>query len=398
MNSLKHFFVALFCAGLLAACGQDVPVEVPDSTEPEPESITTSSRPSHCPQKDQSWTHLFYVVADDGGTAFDTSSVRYLNTMPTLPTNVQMLVLIDRCATPVTSISSTNGPIKESCAQLYRILGDGRLELLDMAPHKLDWLDDSSGDVSMGNPSTLAGFLEFGMSYTDTTNYSLIVAGHGDGDSVGYDSTNDSALNPVELGVALDRALTAMNDECHPKMDLVVMAACAMATAGTYTSLAPHAEYLIASQENIYGYDFHWMGTAGPEGDVGPIHIEDISLALASARVEGEEGMGQQVTWRLNEDDGVALLELVREIGKGLADAGLEHEHLEDESFNQRGYDLRLVTERLSNAELLDSLDSLIERMVMSKTELSTGNRDRIDACGVSSTSSGLSLGGSSLF
>ena len=354
--------------------------------------------PSHCGEKDASWTHLYYVVADDGGTSFDTSSVRYLNSMPSLPTNVQVLVLIDRCNSPVTSITTTAGTVKDTCAQLYRVLGDGRIELLDRSPHKMDWRDASSGDVSMCDPATLAGFVEFGMKYTNSTNYSLIVAGHGDGDSVGYDSTNDSALNPIELGAALDQALRGVNDVCHPKLDLVVMAACAMATAGTYVALAPYADHLIASQENIYGYDFHWMGTSGPEVDAGLISVEAITRALEAARVEGGDGVGQQVTWRLDAAAAEELQTLVRELSSELGQLGLDQDDLEDERFNQRGYDLRSVAERIEQPAFSEALEALLQKVVLSKTELSSSNVERLEGCGMSGTSSGLSLGGTSIF
>ena len=92
------------------------------------------------------------------------------------------------------------------------------------------------------------------------------------------------------------------------------------------------------------------------------------------------------------------ILELVRELGSVLGDLGLDQGDLEDERFNQRGYDLRLVSERVERPELIQALDALLDRVVLSKTELSSGNIERLQGCGMSGTSSGLSLGGTSIF
>ena len=117
------------------------------------------------------------------------------------------------------------------------------------------------------------------MEQIDTTNYGLILSGHGNGDQVGFDSTNDSSLNHQELGFALEKAMDT-GDICRSKLDMVVMAACAMATAGVYSSLTPYVDWLIASQENIYGYDLNWMHKLGTESSNGSISKQEISTAL----------------------------------------------------------------------------------------------------------------------
>ena len=358
----------------------------------------SQSSDDSCPEKDQSWTFLFYIVADDGSQGFDGSTVRDLNTMPSLPENVEALILLDRCSVPLWPVSTTTGPLLDSCAQLYRIQRDGGAELLDTAPHKLNWLQGVEGDLNMGSADTLSRFILFGMEYSDTTNYGLIISGHGNGDQVGFDSTNDSSLNHPEVAFAFNKALTTLAQPCQPKLDMVVMAACAMATAGMYTSLSPHVDWLIASQENIYGYDLAWMHELGAHHPEGNISKSEISEALKNARIDGETGTGQQVTLMLSEDMAQTLETLVTQVGAALIEDDFPRSDLEDASFNPRTYDLRLVTEKIQDAQVLEQVDALLEQAIFEQTELSEGMRDALQAHGISVTTSDLGLPGSLLF
>ena len=250
----------------------------------------------------------------------------------------------------------------------------------------------------MGSAATLTSFIEYGMKEIETTNYGLILSGHGNGDQVGFDSTNDTSLNHQELGYALEQALGRVDEVCNPKLDLVVLAACAMATAGIYSSLTPHAHWLIASQENIYGYDFTWMHDLGGADAKGTIALDEVSQALSDARINGETGTGQQVTWALSQEKSETLQRITSEVGAMLISENVTKRELEDASFNPRTYDLRLVTEKVQSDALLIELDALLEQAVYEQTELSESLRDSIQGYGISVTTSDLGLPGSLLF
>ena len=395
MQTLRNLVRTIFIGVALCACGNQTDSNSQQVLTQQDDSEASNN---NCPEKDKSWTFLFYIVADDGSQSFDTSTARYLNTIPALPDNVEALVLLDRCSAPYWPIATTTGQVLDSCAQLYKIQRDGSPELLDKEPYKLSWLQGFEGDLNMGSADTLSHFILFGMGHTTTTNYGLILAGHGNGNQVGFDATNDSSLNHAELGFAFDKALTALARPCQPKLDIVVMAACAMATAGMYTSLAPYAQWLIASQENIYGYNLSWMhelGTSDPEGYISKTAV---SQALMNARIDGETGSGQQVTMVLTQEVAQTLDTLVTQVGAVLIEEDIARSTLEDASFNPRTYDFRLIAEKIQDEALLGKVDSVLDQAVFDQTELSEGMRDSLKACGISVTTSDLGLPGSLLF
>ncbi|MBT6435520.1 MAG: hypothetical protein HOK28_20665 [Deltaproteobacteria bacterium] len=391
MQPLGNKFITIFICALLCGCAE-LGSNSQESLN-DPSGLATS-----CPQKDRSWTFLFYIVADDGGSSFDASTTRYLNTMPPLPNNVEALVLVDRCSAPLWPISTTTGPVLDSCAQLYQIQRDGSPQLLDTAPYKLSWLQGFEGDLNMGSYETLSQFVLFGLKHTSTTNYGLMIAGHGDGDQVGFDSTNDSSLNHAELEFAFEKALTTLANPCLPKLDLVIMAACAMATTGMYTALAPYARWLIASQENIYGYNLSWMENLGSKEPSGYISKAEVAQALKNGRVEGENGLGQQVTMMLSEEVAQELAALARETGAVLMETDVPRSALEDASFNPKTYDFRLIAEKIQDDVLLSQVDDLMEQTIYEQTELSEGMNGSIEAHGISVTTSDLGLPGSLVF
>ena len=394
MGRILFYILLCILTGMLTSCATSASSteEVSDRTED-----SSSDPTAHCPEKDKSWGFLFYIVADDGSQSFDTSTARYINTMPTLPENVEALVLLDRCASAYWPISTTDGRVLDTCAQLYRIQKDGTPKLLDMSPYKLSWLDDSSGDVNMGSATTLTNFIQFGMEQIDTTNYGLILSGHGNGDQVGFDSTNDTSLNHQELGFALEKAMD-IGDVCRAKLDVVVMAACAMATAGVYSSLTPYVDWLIASQENIYGYDLTWMHALGSQSPEGKISKAEVSEALIQARVTGDTGTGQQVTLNLSDENSETLQILVAEVGAILNQSQTDRNDLEDTAFNPRTYDLRLVTEKTEDSALVEQVDELLQKTIVHQTQLSDGMLETIKAHGISVTTSDLGLAGSLIF
>ena len=183
---------------------------------------------------------LFHIVADDGSQKALIPVPRDTST-PTGSENVEALMLLDRCYKCLLAHLYQRGSRAGHMCSTLPHSKDGTQSPVDMSPYKLSWLDDSSGDVNMGSATTLTSFIQFGMEQIETTNYGLILSGHGNGDQVGFDSTNDSSLNHQELGFALEKAMDT-GDVCRSKLDVVVMAACAMATAGVYSSLAYYVD------------------------------------------------------------------------------------------------------------------------------------------------------------
>ena len=124
------------------------------------------------------------------------------------------------------------------------------------------------GLLNMGDPGTLAGFINFSMRNFPAYRYGLIFWDHAGGSIAGYghDEKFDSALTLLEMNYAFERS-----DISHTKLEFMGFDACLMATVEMAVIAAPYANYLIASQdlEPGDGWDYTFLGALGrnPEMD-----------------------------------------------------------------------------------------------------------------------------------
>lgn len=115
---------------------------------------------------------------------------------------------------------------------------------------------------SMGDPDTLAALLDFGYAQSPAGRHALILWDHGAGPNFGlcfdelFPSENSmDGLTLQELSTALQSSPAARN-----KLAWIGFDACLMSTLETACTVAPYAEYMIASQETEpssgWNYDF----------------------------------------------------------------------------------------------------------------------------------------------
>lgn len=152
-------------------------------------------------------------------------------------------------------------------------------------------------DIGIGVPETLERFIRYGKEEYPAERYGLIFWNHGAGsvNGFGYDElhTDDPSLSIKEIQDGLRTSYS-----CDPqKFDFIGFDACLMATLETAHSLAPYAEYMIASQELEPGggWDYRQViSTLDPDSD---ISAEDAYRTIAESFISNyAENVGEQVT------------------------------------------------------------------------------------------------------
>lgn len=102
--------------------------------------------------------------------------------------------------------------------------------------------------VDMTSSDTLSDFVSWSMEYFPADNYTIVFWSHGCGfpSSFGADDYYpDGVLTIPEIAVAFDNA--------GANFDLVVFSACIMNTVEAAYALSPYSDYMIASEENMWG-------------------------------------------------------------------------------------------------------------------------------------------------
>lgn len=106
----------------------------------------------------------------------------------------------------------------------------------------------SSEGKSIGNPSTLTEFVDYGMREFPAERYGLIFWNHGAGSvtGFGYDELypDNTSLSLVEIHSGLQNARGGAR-----RFAFIGFDACLMATLETASAIAPFADYMVASQE-----------------------------------------------------------------------------------------------------------------------------------------------------
>lgn len=146
------------------------------------------------------------------------------------------------------------------------------------------------GLVDMGNPGTLASFIEFSTQNFPADQYGLILWDHGGGSIVGFGSDekfNKSSLTLTDMDAAFKYAGLDTN-----KLEFLGFDSCLMATVEMAVIASNYAHYLIASQdtEPADGWDYHILGIFNENPH---INGEAFGIAVVDSFMdfyEGEEG------------------------------------------------------------------------------------------------------------
>ena len=121
------------------------------------------------------------------------------------------------------------------------------------------YLADSQPLASMGDPSTLTAFLQWGLSNFPSDHTGLVLWDHGGGSITGvcFDELNDDrSLSLTDI----ETSLRTVSSLIPNGFDMIGFDACLMGTVETAAILAPFARYLVASEEVVPGSGWNYAG------------------------------------------------------------------------------------------------------------------------------------------
>jgi hypothetical protein len=249
-----------FGAGLLAAAGLTACVGTPGGI-----------------QAPDSWTVLTFEIADTNLEPFMMDDVEEMGQVGSQP-GFNLISFIDRAEgytdTSVLGIPDWTG------AKLLEIEKGGATELYDY------------GDVNTGDPIVLQRFISESIKAYPAAHYSLIISDHGASwPGVGGDESADhDSLTLSELDQAIGQGLA---DAGVDKLDLLGFDACLMATFEVASTMAAHADRLVASQELEpgHGWDYTALEAAyrGASADeLGSAIIEGFNKQAIASETQNE--------------------------------------------------------------------------------------------------------------
>ncbi|MDX1691875.1 MAG: clostripain-related cysteine peptidase [Acidimicrobiia bacterium] len=260
------------------------------------------------------WTFLVYLIGD---TDLEPFAVQDLLEMAsaTGDADVNIVALVDR------------HPEYTDAGVLN--LGDWEdTKLLEV--HEGELIEVSGGtELNLGSPDALAGFLEAGIGAYPADHYALVFWNHGAGwPGMGPDETDGlDILDLADISQGLETGLAAAGVD---SIDLIGFDACLMATYEVASVVAPHADYMLASQELEpgHGWNYESLGIFATDDDVTSDELGRAIIDGFAAQAEAF-GTGSDITLSLLDLSGVeafstALSEVTGRFGEdpaGLATA-----------------------------------------------------------------------------
>lgn len=193
-------------------------------------------------QAADSWTILSYQIADTNLEPFMMDDVEEMGLVGSQP-GLNLVALVDRAEgyteTSVLGIPDWTG------AKLLEIEKGGATELFDYGP------------LNTGDPETLSSFISETIKAYPAANYGLIISDHGASwPGVGGDESHDhDSLTLAELDQAIGQGLEAAGVD---KLAMLGFDACLMATFEVASTMATHADRLVASQELEPGHGWDY--------------------------------------------------------------------------------------------------------------------------------------------
>lgn len=199
-------------------------------------SINRRTRSGSTPMGDSGWTILVYLC----GT--DLESEGYAATMDIIE------AISAQYSEDVRIVYQTGGT-----SQWYEDTGisNSTIQRWVTVDEDIELVDEID-DASMGDPSTLADFVSWGVENYPAKRMGLVFWNHGGGSIAGvcFDENHDSdSLSLREI----DTALNSVYDKMSDKFEFIGFDACLMSTLETANILVPYARYMFASEETEPG-------------------------------------------------------------------------------------------------------------------------------------------------
>lgn len=195
-----------------------------------------------------------------------------------------------------------NSVVSSSVNQIWQIKGG-----------KMVCLEDDLGSVPMTDPTVLSGYIQYCAANYPASRYELILWDHGGGSVSGYGYDEKFASSGSMNLAGLDAALKAGG----VKFDFIGYDACLMATAETALTMAPYADYLIASEETEPGVGWYytdWLTAFGADPSMPTVQVGQ-KIVDSFVEVCAQKCRGQSTTLSV-----VDLAELERTLPDALSD------------------------------------------------------------------------------
>jgi hypothetical protein len=212
---------------------------------PSPGTGGVTGDPGTHPGPGSSWTVLVYMTADNDLEPFALIDLEEMMAVGSR-LGFNLVVQIDRAAG--NAPQGVGGLPDFTTAKRVRVQRGALEELADL------------GEVDMASPQTLGDFIAWGLTTFPSDQNALVMWDHGGGwRGFGLDESSGHLLSVPQIlqGVAAGRQ--AANAK---PFRLIGFDACLMATWEVGVTLAPHAEYLLASEEVEPGHGWDWRSIA----------------------------------------------------------------------------------------------------------------------------------------
>ncbi len=221
-----------------------------------------------------SWTVLVYMVADNDLEPFALDDLKEMMTVGS-GTGLNIVVQVDRA-----DGYSTDGVggLPDFTSTKRVLVQQGSLqELADL------------GELNMADPATLADFVTWGLKTYPADRTAVVFWDHGGGwGGFGVDeASGGNLLHLAQIEQGLAQGRTGANAK---PLAMVGFDACLMATWEVALTMAPHAEYLLASEETEPGHGWDWTALSvlktSPSSDPVALGKQIIKSFLGQATTE----------------------------------------------------------------------------------------------------------------
>lgn len=258
--------VAAVVAGILFLGGDDGGQSQISSEE------TTTSTVSPA-RSGEGWTILVYMIGDTDLEPWALTDIEEMAAATSQADDVNIVVLADRSPD-----YTSEGVMNLADWDTAKIIEVGETELTET---------DDLGEVNMGDPATLADFVEHGVSEYPAAKYGIVLWDHGAGwPGMGPDDSDSDMLTTAEIAGGLGDGLEASGLD---RFDMLGFDACLMANYEVASAVAPYAQYLVASEELEPGHGWNYEGLAAATGEADTADLGQEILNSFQAQAESQQ-------------------------------------------------------------------------------------------------------------
>ncbi|MCG8573201.1 MAG: clostripain-related cysteine peptidase [Spirochaetes bacterium] len=359
MKNKTHFLIILLISSVIIACQ----LTTEDSSNSNGNNGVTAN---FAPVPGDTWTFMIYLDADNDLETFGIDDFfEMVDGMADADNdNLNLIVQMDRISgwSSSTAISGENW----TNTRRYQITSSGYI-----------LLDNSLGELNMGDPTTLSNFISYCTTNYSADHYALVLWNHGGGarsvvisesvsltknqsieytgpeKAICWDETNgDDCLYLDEVRDAIDNHFNSSN-----KLDLIGFDACLMNTIEVAYEFRDLAEYMAGSMANEYagGWDYKGLISAMASGSSKSADTKELAKLIVKAYRDSTIMYSSQTQSAVKLNDIELLKTAVDNFAVAIANESKQSsiEQSRDDScyfvYNVPYYDLQDLANQISN-------------------------------------------------